>query len=493
MEDNTSQKETVEQSKQKIQEEALGLWKSSKKFIIELLDFRDETDRTATIEAIKADIPFKGATAWILIFAVFVASVGLNADSTAVVIGAMLISPLMGPILGVGMSFALNDIDSFKKSVINLVTMIVLSLFASFLFFYFFPLSEDTSELLGRIKPDIRDVLIAFFGGLALIIARTKKGTIASVIFGVAIATALMPPLCTAGHGLAKMLHGEEFGFHYAYMAMYLFIINAIFIALATFIVLKLLNFPMHKYANSAKRKRYKTIAAVVGVVVMAPAIYTFLIVYKENNINTQMQAFIKNEIKSNEFYQLIDSDYEVDGNVLRLNFLNEVGDAEENSLENRMHSDPRYSSLMNFNIKIKGSKTKSYELISTAYQEKREELRESKIIISGLKEEITRLEKMITNLNIRIEQDAIARNEKAIAFSRISKDAKIRYMEMEQIDFAHILSSKDFINIDTIPQVTITWNSSVPDSIINIKELELRTWLQIQMQLDTLFIKRKE
>ena len=138
MEENTSQKETVEQSKQKIQEEALGLWKSSKKFIIELLDFRDETDRTATIEAIKADIPFKGATAWILIFAVFVASVGLNADSTAVVIGAMLISPLMGPILGVGMSFALNDIDSFKKSVINLVTMIVLSLFASFLFFYFF-------------------------------------------------------------------------------------------------------------------------------------------------------------------------------------------------------------------------------------------------------------------------------------------------------------------------------------------------------------------
>ena len=124
---------------------------------------------------------------------------------------------------------------------------------------FFFPLSEDTSELLGRIKPDIRDVLIAFFGGLALIIARTKKGTIASVIFGVAIATALMPPLCTAGYGLAKMLHGEEFGFHYAYMAMYLFIINAIFIALATFIVLKLLNFPMHKYANSAKRKRYKT------------------------------------------------------------------------------------------------------------------------------------------------------------------------------------------------------------------------------------------
>ena len=136
-----------------------------------------------------------------------VASVGLNADSTAVVIGAMLISPLMGPILGIGMALAINDIDTLRKSLINLVTMIVLSLLTAFLFFRIFPTAEIiTNELAGRTKPDIRDVLIAFFGGLALIIARTKKGTIASVIFGVAIATALMPPLCTAGYGLANWI-----------------------------------------------------------------------------------------------------------------------------------------------------------------------------------------------------------------------------------------------------------------------------------------------
>ena len=169
-----------ENSKQNVQKDAIGLFESVKQFIVELFDFRDDTDHEATIEAIKADIPFKGATAWILIFAVFVASIGLNANSTAVVIGAMLISPLMGPILGIGMSLALNDINTFRKSLINLGTMIVLSLFASFLFFYFFPLSEDNSELLGRVSPDIRDVLIAFFGGLALMVARTKKGTIAS-------------------------------------------------------------------------------------------------------------------------------------------------------------------------------------------------------------------------------------------------------------------------------------------------------------------------
>ena len=196
--------QAVEQSKQAVKEDAKGLLQSVKLFFSNLLDFREDTDRDATVEAIKNDIPFKGATAWILICSIFVASVGLNANSTAVVIGAMLISPLMGPILGIGLSISINDIDTLKKSLINLATMIVLSLLTAFLFFKFFPLSEDTSELLGRVKPDIRDVLIAFFGGLALIIARTKKGTIASVIFGVAIATALMPPLCTAGYGLAK-------------------------------------------------------------------------------------------------------------------------------------------------------------------------------------------------------------------------------------------------------------------------------------------------
>ena len=222
---------------------------------------------------------------------IFVASIGLNANSTAVVIGAMLISPLMGPILGVGLSIAINDIDTLKRSLINLAIMIGLSLITAFMFFWLFPLSEDTSELLGRVRPDIRDVLIAFFGGLALIIARTKKGTIASVIFGVAIATALMPPLCTAGYGLAKG------NFIYFGQAMYLFTINTIFIALATFVVLKLLRFPMLKYANSKKRLFISRIAMLLAVIVMIPAIWTFLLVLKESNFKRDAISFIKKEL----------------------------------------------------------------------------------------------------------------------------------------------------------------------------------------------------
>lgn len=493
-EDNQKNMSPQEDSKQNVQKDAIGLFESIKKFLIDLFDFRHDTDYEATIEAIKADIPFKGATAWILIFAVFVASIGLNADSTAVVIGAMLISPLMGPILGIGMSFALNDIDTFKKSLINLSTMIVLSLLASFIYFYFFPGGvEDTSELLGRTKPDIRDVLIAFFGGLALMVARTKKGTIASVIFGVAIATALMPPLCTAGFGLAKWFSGEPNGLEFALGAMFLFVINTIFIALATFIVLKFLRFPMHKYANAARRKRFSTIATILGIVVMIPAVYTFINVLNESKMNSQVNNFIEKEIKNNKSLQLIDWDKDIDEKEIFLSFFNEITEATENDLKNELADSNTYPSLNDFKLKIKGSDTKSFELITTAYKEKREELQESKNIIAGLQKQITDLQGTISSLNTRIEQDALNKNQNVIAFSSIAKDAKIRYIDIEAIGFASVLSSKDFIKIDTIPVATIKWNEKLPDSIVSPKERELRNWLQKEMKLDTLFIKREK
>ena len=469
-----------------IQINVTRLLETAKKFLLELFDFREDTDHEATIEAIKADISFKGATAWILIFAVFVASIGLNANSTAVVIGAMLISPLMGPILGIGMSFALNDLNTFKRSLINLGTMIGLSLFASFLFFYFFPLSQDNSELLGRVSPDIRDVLIAFFGGLALMVARTKKGTVASVIFGVAIATALMPPLCTAGYGLAIG------NFSYFIGAMYLFMINTIFIALATFLVMKLLGFPMYKYANVAKRKRYSTIATIVGVAVMIPAIFTFINALNKSQIKTQINNFVINEIKEIKSFQLIgDPDLDLDKKEIKFSFFNEVTEGEQNILNNQLANNTNYTKIKDFKLKIKGSDTKSFELITTAYKDKREELQESKNIVAGLQKQITELQETVSSLNNRIEQDALNTNQKVVAFSRIAKDAKIRYRDIEEIGFARVLSSKDFIKIDTIPVVTIRWSMQLSDSIIAPREIELRSWLQKELELDTLFIKR--
>ncbi len=483
MEENNNQEEKVEQSKQAVQEDAKGLWESSIKFLKELLDFRHDTDQEATIEAIKNDIPLKGATAWILICSIFVASIGLNANSTAVVIGAMLISPLMGPILGVGMSIAINDIDTLRKSLINLATMIVLSLLTAFLFFFLFPLKEETSELLGRVRPDIRDVLIAFFGGLALIIARTKKGTIASVIFGVAIATALMPPLCTAGYGLAIG------NFDYFLGAMYLFTINTIFIALATFLVLKLLRFTMIRYVNSIERKRIAQLASFVAILVMIPAIYIFIGVYQESIVKASYGKFLKDEIESNKDLWLQRQKIHTDTKKINLFFNGDVSDATETFLRNELKSYPRIDS---YELVINENKARSVDRVVDAYDRAIVDLDEKDNVIKGLHKEIEDLKGTISNLNLRIEQDALNRDKNTIPFSSIIKEAKIRYNGITSMSFSKTLLSKDFIKIDTVPEVFVSWNKKMLDSIVLTKEKELRKWMQKELKLDTLLIKKE-
>jgi hypothetical protein len=225
----------------------------------------------------------------------------------------------------------------------------------------------------------------------------------------------------------------------------------------------------------------------------MIPAIFTFINVYKENKVSTEISAFIKNEIKSNRLYQLMDDSFDEEKKILSLNFFNEVSEAEKNSLQNRLLTDPRYANCKDIVIDIKGSDTKTFELITTAYKDKKQELEDSKRINDALRTEIEDLKTTITSLNQSIEQKYALNNQKAVAFSRISKDAKIRYNEILQIGFANVLSSKDFIKIDTIPTVTIQWSATLNDSLISIKERELRSWLQNEMQLDTLFIKREK
>ena len=490
-EEEKTKDQSVDQSKQAVKADAKGLWVSTKQFLNELLDFRHDTDRDATIEAIKGDIPFKGATAWILICSIFVASVGLNANSTAVVIGAMLISPLMGPILGIGMSIAINDIDTLRKSLINFAVMVVLSVITAYFFFKFFPLQADTSELLGRTKPDIRDVLIAFFGGLALIIARTKKGTIASVIFGVAIATALMPPLCTVGFGLAKgsgLGTDGLTGWEYAIGAMYLFAINTVFIGLATFLVLKILRFPMLKYANSKKRSRIARFAGLLAIIVMVPAIWTFLNVYKESKFDNQITTFMENEVRSNPALQLMNFDKNFNEQTLSLNFFNEISEATKQDLLNELSSNPEYPNLREVRLQIKGSDTKSYELISNAYQDARDELKDSKNVVAGLQLEIEDLKEEITQLNQQLEQESNKKTD--VAFSSLARDAKVRFNDLQYFSYAKMLESKDFIKVDTVTVANVKWNASLSDSLVVVKEKQLGDWLKQELKIENIMIK---
>ena len=260
-------------------EDLKGIWSDLKLFMKELLDIRFDTDKKGTIQDVKDNISMKGHTAWVLVFSIFIASIGLNVSSPAVVIGAMLISPLMGPILGVGLSIGINDIDTLKRSFVNLGVMIGLSLVTSFLFFKV-PIFQDlTPEIKARTAPDARDVFIAIAGGLALIIAMSRRSKQTNTIAGVAIATALMPPLCVAGYGLAV------WNFKFFFGAMFLFTINAIFIALATFLIVKFLGFPMVKYINSSKRRRVAQFASTLALIILDLVYFNFLNCIKKINL----------------------------------------------------------------------------------------------------------------------------------------------------------------------------------------------------------------
>ena len=447
------QEESLESSKSALKQDARGFFSSLKLFLVDLLDFRHDTDREATISAIKADISIKGATAWILICSIFVCSVGLNANSTAVVIGAMLISPLMGPILGVGLSIATNDIDTLKKSLINLGTMLVLSLFTAFLFFRFFPLHTVTSELLGRVEPDIRDVLIAFFGGSALIIARTKKGTVATVIFGVAIATALMPPLCTAGYGLSQG------NWEYFRGAMLLFIINTIFIALATFLLLKFLRFPMVTYANSKRRRNIARIAAIVAFTLTLYAGWTFYDALKESKYDFEYNTFIESEIKSNPNLWLQRDKIDKDKKIITLNFNGDISDATKSDLLNELN---QFEEIKSFELIINGNSNRSTDKILELYD----------IAL----DKIEALNYTIDSLNLALED---TQNSKFNSnFINVAKDVKIQFPDLQSFGYSNFLQSSDFRAIDTIYVAKVEWDSMITDSLKLEKNKVLKTWL---------------
>lgn len=235
-----------------------------------------------------SNIDFKGPNVWILAFAIIIASVGLNVNSIPVIIGAMLISPLMGPIMGVGLALGINDTSLLKKSLTNLVIMTAISIMASTFFFFISPLSlEEPTELLARTNPTIYDVFIALFGGFAVIIevCKKEKGT---TIAGAAIATALMPPLCTAGYGIATG------SFTYFIGACYLFFINSVFIALATFLTVRTLKFPFVKFSDPLKQRKVNKIITAFTIILILPSIYSAFMVIKESNFNQTAKEFIK-------------------------------------------------------------------------------------------------------------------------------------------------------------------------------------------------------
>lgn len=256
-------------------------------YLKSLIQLSNEIDYENASASIRKNIAFRGTTVFILACAIIIASVGLNVNSIPVIIGAMLISPVMGPILGFGLGLGTEDNDLVKNSLKNFAVMVAISILASTIFFLLSPLSlANPSELLARTRPTIYDVLIALFGGLAGIIETSRKDK-GSVITGVAIATALMPPLCTVGYGISIWKGSVIFG------ALYLFLINSVFIALATFAAVKYFRFPVVEASGETKKRLPKAAVYIILLLVIVPSVITAISVVKENNFTTHAERLV--------------------------------------------------------------------------------------------------------------------------------------------------------------------------------------------------------
>lgn len=292
-----------------------------KKYFNAMPDKENEND---TVKEISRNVTFQGANLWVLVFAIFIASLGLNVNSTAVIIGAMLISPLMGPIIGMGLAIGINNLELLKRSAKNYLVATIISIITASVYFLLTPLDEAQSELLARTSPTLYDVLIALFGGAAGILAISTKGK-GNVIPGVAIATALMPPLCTAGYGLAIG------NIYYFLGAFYLFFINTVFICISTYIGVKMLKFtPANAVGNANNQKVSKYIVAIV-VLTMVPATFMTVNIVKESMLKSNISRFMKNELTF-KGTQIISSN--IDTKNKKLTFTAVGQEIEDNEIE---------------------------------------------------------------------------------------------------------------------------------------------------------------
>lgn len=366
-------------------------------------------------------IMIRGTNLWVLIFAIFIASLGLNTNSTAVIIGAMLISPLMGPIIGMGYSMGVYDFNLLKESLRNFLIMIVVSLVTSAIFFTLPLISSTQSELLARTQPTTYDILIALFGGLAGMVAQTRKDRTGTVIPGVAIATALMPPLCTVGYGLAT------FQFKFMLGALYLFTINSIFIALASFIVTRVMKFQMIGELEPLKLKKLKSIMISIIVLVTFPSILIAISIIQRSAFEANYKHFVDEAFNYDNTF------------VVESSAQYKTGRKKQSVIEVRLFGEPLSENVVN---NIRGQMSSVYHLPKVDLVVRQANQEDGGIAITALQSNYT---EMLNEKNRQIsrlqEQLASVRTADTLAVSSMTREIGIFVPEIKDMSMQRHIS----------------------------------------------------
>lgn len=442
----------------------MGILKNIGTLFRSSVNLEGHIDTEAAERSIRNNIYFRGPNAWILAIAIIIASVGLNVNSIPVVIGAMLISPLMGPIFGLGLGLGISDVQLVKSSGKNLLVMVAISITASFLYFAITPLSlSNPTELLARTNPTIYDVLIALFGGFAGIFeqCRKEKGT---VFAGVAIATALMPPLCTAGFGLA----GGNFGYFFG--AMYLFFINCLFIMLATYISVKYFEFRQTEFSDISTGRKTKRVITMLIILFIVPSIWSAVILINQNRFEENAIAFIEH---SKSYGKSIIYDYKIDhndGSTIELSFVGEpLDDSTKNNIYNTASRYGINKEQLIINDHTTTDSVNEIELVKDIYDRMDQEIDSREVEIARLRAELKKYEST------------------AIPYTQLSREIASNYPTVQEVHIAR----GEGVAIDSIESskhstIVVLYTSESIDSYTHNK---LESWLKIRLEEESIIL----
>ena len=416
-------------------------------------------DKDTIYQGIQKDVVFKGTNLWILMFAIIVASVGLNMNSTAVIIGAMLISPLMGPINGMGYSVATYDYPLFRKALKNFSFAVIASLIASTSYFFLTPIGTAHSELLARTSPTIYDVLIALFGGMAGVVAISSKQK-GNVIPGVAIATALMPPLCTAGYGIAT----AQFNFFFG--ALYLFTINTVFIAIASIVISKILKFPIRTVLDVKQRKIINRYITLVIVAVSFPSIYFGYNLVQKERFTENANRYVSN-ISVFEGHYLLKHEIEPDERSITLTY---GGVSMKDEVKERIRERAMDFDLEKMELKIKQG------LVFEAFDNKNAE-------IDRLKAEIFNLNQIIKSKEMQMDSIRVSR----LMGRNILSEIKNLYPQIVSCSYAESYQFVD--SLDAKVKTKLVFFGLKDEDILPEERQKVENWLKSRLECDHVLV----